>query len=148
MNKKFSRPEPAQARASRIILPMRYTLLLGLALLLSACAYTYIPPIPRTEATPEPTFTVSPSSELFREATTLRLRLRVTEVPTAGWVAVQWLSPRNQEVASDSIWFEPSPDPQVADFTLPDDVTLTPGEWRAVVSYGGRVARQFSLAVE
>ncbi len=127
---------------------MRYALLFGLALLLSACTYTYIPPIPRTEATPPPTFTVAPSSQLFREATGLRLSLRVTEVPTAGWVAVQWLSPRNQEVASDSIWFEASSNPQTTDFALPDDVTLTPGEWRAVVTYGGQVARQFSLAVE
>ena len=119
-----------------------------LVLFLSACAYTYIPPIPRTQPMPEPAFTVAPSSELFREGRTLRLRLRVTEVPAADWVAVQWLGPRNQEAGSESVWFEPSPDPQVADFVLPEGVVLTPGEWRAVVSYRGRVARQFSVEVE
>ncbi len=128
---------------------MRYIFLsLSLVLLLSACAYTYIPPIPRTQAMPAPTFTVAPSSELFQEARTLRLRLRVTEVPAADWVAVQWLGPRNQVASSESIWFEPASALQQADFTLPDDVTLTPGEWRAVVSYRGQVARQFSVEVE
>ena len=122
--------------------------LILITLFLSACAYTYIPPIPRTQAVPEPTFTVAPSSELFREARTLRLRLRVTEAPAADWVAVQWLGPRNEVAGSESVWFEPSPDPQVADFVLPEGVTLTKGEWRAVVSYRGQVARQFSVEVE
>lgn len=120
-----------------------------LAGFISSCTYTYIPPVPRGRVEPEPTLDLHDSAGIVTETVAgserLALQLTASDVPEADWLAVQWFAPDNQQVASASQWLEPSHDPQNLRFVLPEDVTLRPGDWRAVVSYQSRVARQFSL---
>lgn len=129
----------------------RHVLLVGLLALcaVSSCTYTYIPPVPRGRVEPDPTLNLHTSAGIVTErvAGTERLVLQLTasDVPEADWLAVQWFAPDNRQVASASQWLEPSHEPQDLQFVLSEDVTLRPGDWRAVVSYQSRVARQFSL---
>jgi hypothetical protein len=129
----------------------RHVLLVVLLALcaVSSCTYTYIPPVPRGRVEPDPTLNLHTSAGIVTEmvAGTERLVLQLTasDVPEADWLAVQWFAPNNLQVASASQWLEPSREPQDLRFVLSEDVTLRPGDWRAVVSYQSRVARQFSL---
>jgi hypothetical protein len=84
-------------------------------------------------------------TEMVAGTERLVLQLTASDVPEADWLAVQWFAPNNLQVASASQWLEPSREPQDLRFVLSEDVTLRPGDWRAVVSYQSRVARQFSL---
>ena len=111
---------------------------------LSSCTFTYIPPVPRSYDL-APTLRLSGASDLTRQPEGLRLRLIVVEVPEADWLAVQWFDPRNDEVASTSVWVSPEDGTTSYDLFLPDDITFVPGLWRAIVSYRGRVARQIAL---
>lgn len=130
--------------------PVLIVLLLGLcAGIVSSCTYTYIPPVPRGRVEPEATLDLHASAGIVTETVSgserLALQLTANNVPEAAWLAVQWFAPDNQQVASASQWLEPSRQPQDLRFVLSEDVTLRPGDWRVVVSYQSRVARQFSL---
>ncbi len=118
--------------------------LLLLTTTLAGCTFTYLPPVPRSYDL-EPTLRIDSGSSLTRQPEGLRLRLIVTEVPDADWVAVQWFDPRNDDVASTSVWVSPEDGMTSYDLFLPDDVTFVPGLWRAIVSYRGRVVRQIAL---
>ncbi len=116
---------------------------------LSACTLTYLPPLrearalePRLELSPESGLNV-PDSAVSRG---LELTIMLRTIPESDWLAVQWFSPRNDEVAATSLWLEPDTTRELRT-ALPSDVTLTDGLWRAVVSYQGRLIRQFSLEV-
>ncbi|MDZ7705021.1 MAG: hypothetical protein U5L04_11115 [Trueperaceae bacterium] len=111
---------------------------------LSSCTFTYTPPVPRSYEL-APTLRLSGASDLTRQPEGLRLRLIVVEVPEADWLAVQWFDPRNDEVASESVWLEPDTTATSYDLFLPDTITVVPGQWRAVVSYQGRIVRQLSF---
>lgn len=125
----------------------RFALLLVLSL--SACTFTYIPPIPdRAPLEREARFGLRAPSGLEHINDELRLSVAVDEIPEAGWLAVQWFGPQNREVASDSLWLEPTDAGLARDLYLPEDVPLEPGRWRAVVSFGGRIVRQFAVTVE
>jgi hypothetical protein len=131
---------------------IRVAFLLGLLTgLLSSCTYTYIPPVPRGRVEPEASLDLHASTGIVTEtragAQRLVLQLSASDVPEEDWLAVQWFAPDNQQVASASQWLEPSSDPQDVRFVLAD-ITLRPGDWRAVVSYQNRVARQFSVVLE
>ncbi len=115
-------------------------------LLLSACTYTYIPPVPEAR-TREEVFTLSSSSGLVREGERLRLDFVVEEVPEADWLAVQWFAPNNDQVASNSVWI-PEYDRATGTLFSPERVTLRPGTWRAVLSFQGRIVRQFAAVIE
>ena len=130
--------------------PVLIVLLLGLcAGIVSSCTYTYIPPVPRGRVEPEATLDLHASAGIVTETVSgserLALQLTASNVPEADWLAVQWFAPDNQQVASASQWLEPSRQPQDLRFVLSGDIPLRPGDWRAVVSYQSRVARQFSL---
>lgn len=114
-----------------------------LCLTLGGCTFTYTPPVPRSYDL-APTLRLSGASDLTRQPEGLRLRLVVVEVPEADWLAVQWFDPRNDEVASESVWLEPDTTFSY-DLFLPDNITVVPGQWRAVVSYQGRIVRQLSF---
>ena len=125
----------------------RATLVLALFLLLSACTYTYIPPVPEAQ-TREKVFDLSSSDGLAREGERLRLDITVDEVPEADWLAVQWFAPNNDQVASESFWVEPQAEGTARTLLSPERVTLRPGTWRAVLSFQGRIVRQFATTIE
>lgn len=128
--------------------PVTVPLLAALALCgaLSACAPLYLPPVPeeRDIAVPE---RLELSAEL-RQSAQQRLELHLTfaRIPEAGWLAVQWFSPAGREVASDALWLEPG-DVGLEPLLALADQPLTPGLWRAVLSFGGTLVRQVSLEI-
>lgn len=126
----------------------RAGLLAALALYgaLVACAPLYLPPVPegRSAEVPE---RLELSAELHRSAELgLELHLGFARIPEAGWLAVQWFSPAGREVASDALWLEPGDVGLEPLLALPDQ-PLTPGLWRAVLSFGGTLVRQVSLEI-
>lgn len=116
-----------------------------LVLAVGACRPLYLPPIPE-DVPYEPgvrvaTFTAEPDAS-GRPA----LEVVLTGVEAAGWLNVQWMAPNGTEAASEAVWLEPA-DPE-ARFVLPADVEPVAGEWRAVVSFGPRLLRQFRFDLE
>jgi hypothetical protein len=126
---------------------MREMLLLIVLLLpLGGCAFSYIPLIPEAHVSEPPLELRSPEG-LVLAGDTLRLSVQLLNQQQEGWLAVQWYGPGNREVASDSLWVRPDDTGRVHHLYLPGDVTLRPGQWRAVVSFAGQLLRQFSLQV-
>ena len=117
-----------------------------LLLVLGGCTFTYTP-IVREARVPEPRLVITEPSELVQNETSLQLNLSLAVVPEADWLAVQWFSPGNDEVAAESVWLEPGPGPRTLSVSLPPSAILEPGLWRAVLSYQGRLARQFAVMV-
>lgn len=114
---------------------------------LGSCTFTYIPPLREARA-PEPRLTVvDKKSSLEQNETSLKLTLELATVPEPDWLAVQWFDPGNDEVAAESVWLEPAPEPQAVAVSLPPRTALENGLWRAVVSYQGKLLRQFSARV-
>ena len=114
---------------------------------LGSCTFTYIPPLREARA-PEPRLTVVDNkSTLEQNETSLKLTLELATVPEPDWLAVQWFDPGNDEVAAESVWLEPAPEPQAVAVSLPPRTALENGLWRAVVSYQGKLLRQFSVRV-
>jgi hypothetical protein len=119
--------------------------LLGGVMLLAGCTFSYLPPIP--EGQPMPTRLELRSADgLIQSNGRLALEVTLANVPREGWLAVQWFNPQGREAASDAQWVGAAP--HRYRFVLPDEVALTPGRWRAVVSFEGEVLRQFSVDVE
>lgn len=114
--------------------------------LLSACTPLYLTPVPERPQ-PTPRLDLKYSEGLIQTQNTLQLRLNLASIPAEGWLAVQWFAPNNQEVASDSYWLTLEEQGLVKTLYLPDDITLTSGDWRAVLSFDGQVARQFSITI-
>lgn len=118
-------------------------LLVGLA----SCRPLYLPPVPPRLPVHEVAQLADASSlELAHDR--LRLHLVLQRVPRAGWLAVQWFAPDGREAASDSVWVTPGDVGQGRTLQLTGRVTLAPGEWRAVVSLGDEVLRQFRLTLK
>lgn len=119
--------------------------MLLVSLLLAGCRPLYLPLVP--EPPPfEPGTRVATFSAALNSAGRPRLELALADVRSADWLAVQWMAPAGRQAASQSVWLEP--DDPVATFVLPQDVELVAGEWRAVVSLGGALLRQFTFVVE
>ena len=118
-------------------------LLVGLTLV--GCRPLYLPPVP--EAPPfEPGTRVKSFVSELDEGGRPRLELTLSDLEGGGWLAVQWMTPSGRQAASSSLWVEP--EAPTAAFTLPADVELTAGEWRAVVSFGSRLLRQFTFTLD
>ena len=77
----------------------------------------------------------------------LELSLQLNAVPSEGWLAIQWYSPKNVQVASDALWITNTDAGLGRLVLLPGDVEVVPGQWRAVVSFGSDLLRQFSLVL-
>ena len=123
----------------------------AILLALSACTPLYVPLIPSDMLTPEPAFRLHGDALLelagTAEAPILTLRLRAAEVPGPGWLAVQWFGPSGPALASDSLWFDADEVDVARSVTAPEHLTLRPGEWRAVLSWQGRLVRQLLVVV-
>lgn len=128
---------------------VRIFALLAVTVALAACRPLYLPlipdPPPYESGVRVASFQAEPDS-----TGRPRLELSLTDLKEAGWLAVQWLAPSGREMASESSWVEPVEEgvTPLTVFVLPDDISLTPGEWRAVVSINGQLLRQFRFEVE
>lgn len=122
-------------------------LLLGL----SACTPLYVPLIPTDMLLPEPAFRLHGDARLELAgrpgAPILTLHLRAAEVPGPGWLAVQWFGPSGPALASESLWFDADEVGVARRLAAPEQLTLRPGEWRAVLSWQGRLVRQLLVVV-
>lgn len=136
------RPRNKTLRLARTVCTVTTLALIGL----TACRPLYFPPVPN-DGLPEPSpVRLSSESGLTVGADGRpTLRAVVVGLSGAGWLAVQWFGPKGSEVASESAWLEP--DAPSAEFVLPADVSPASGEWRAVVSFGGRLLRQYLLTL-
>lgn len=129
----------------------RIVVLAVILLFSTSCTFMYIPLIPANPQVREARFLVSDSAGLALEEEQLRLDMSIREVPESDWLAVQWFNPLSKEIASDSKWLEGAEasdaelESQDISFVLPKSIALTPGYWRAVVSYQGRLIRQFGF---
>ncbi len=122
-----------------------------LALLLAACMPLYVPLVPEAMLTPEPAFRLHGDLRLEHErradASALVLHLRASEVPEAGWLAVQWFGPSGPARAAESLWFEPADVGEARQLATPEHLNLVPGEWRAVLSWQDRLVRQVRITL-
>lgn len=115
--------------------------------LLVSCRPLYIPAIPEEIPFTPQVRATGESLISFDAAGYPTVELVLRDVSDSGWLAVQWLAPNGNELASQSVWIEPAAEQRI-EFTLPTDVELLGGEWRAVVSINGRLVRQLNFAVE
>lgn len=114
--------------------------------LLPACTFLYLPPLLPSQPL-ESVLELTGSSGLRVRGNGLELALQLTRVPEEGWLAVQWYSPQNALLASDSQWLTPEQVGFSVVFGLPGDTPISSGDWRAVVSFQETFVRQFSLTV-
>ena len=124
----------------------------ALALVVAACTPLYLPPVPsdRLEATPSFRLRGESALEVVSDGEggrSLRLTLVVDEVPEGGWLALQWFGPSGAARASDSLWFEPEDVGSARRWDAPPQLAVTAGEWRAVLSWQGRLVRQLRVDV-
>lgn len=119
-------------------------LTLMLLLLPLGCQPLYLPPVPTPLEAPE-RFELEGSAAIVDGRPSLDLAIR--RVPAEGWLAIQWFSPGNREVASESLWIASADEGQSFRIALPEDVEPLPGRWRAVLSRGDEVIRQLSVTV-
>ena len=124
-------------------------LLLGLVL--GACAPLYVPLIPGEMLVPEPAFRLHGDARLEHhegpDGHVLTLHLLADEIPGPGWLAVQWFGPSGPARASESLWFEPDDVGAQRTLSAPEHLELHPGEWRAVLSWQGRLVRQLLIVI-
>lgn len=116
----------------------------SLLFLLCACRPLYIPPVPAPLELPE---RLEVDAGGVVDAGTPRLEVELVNVVEPVWLAAQWFSPANDEVASESVWVTQADEGTVLTLLLPADVKVVPGRWRAVLSASGRVLRQVSIEV-
>ena len=120
----------------------------AVTLLLSSCTLLYIPPVPeRAEIQVTPRLILDEASELRWTGERLELSVTPTVLPAEGWLAVQWFSPQNKQVASDSLWLGDGDALLGHLFLLPNGLEPLEGEWRAVLSFDRNFVRQFSTTV-
>ncbi len=118
-------------------------------LLLGGCKPLYLPPVPDSPTAPVHT-RLGSTSALAQVTGRPVLTVVLAELVApegGGWLNVQWFGPSNTELASDSAWVTSDDVGMTLTFALPEDVAFTPGEWRAAVSFGGFLLRQFTLEV-
>jgi hypothetical protein len=131
--------------------PARRLAALALCLALTACVPLYLPPVPGDALVPEPRLRTGGDSmlEVVRQddRTALLFRLELVEVPTAGWLAVQWFGPAGAARASESVWIAPADAGSAIALRSPPELAVTAGEWRALVSWYGTIVRQVRVVV-
>ena len=117
----------------------------------SACVPLFIPPLPSDRLEPEPAFRLHGDARLERaseDGAGLVLVMRAAEVPSGGWLVVQWFGPSGPARASESVWFDPESLDAEVRLETPPALEVTRGEWRAVLSWDGRLVRQLRIELE
>ena len=116
-----------------------------LLLAASSCTPLFVPPVRASLDAPE-ILDLAGSNGLRLRGNRLELSLQLNTVPEEGWLAVQWYSPENALVASDSKWIENADTGFALTYGLPS-TELSVGDWRAVVSFEDAFIRQFGLTI-
>jgi len=119
---------------------------LTFVLLLSSCTPLYIPPVP-VKIEVEKITSLNYSKGLSLEDKVLTLNLKLFSVSHDGWLSVQWFSPDNKEISSDSVWIEIAEEGETVIFQLDSKETAS-GLWRVIVSFDNKLLRQFTFEVE
>lgn len=118
---------------------------------LGACRPLYVPLVPDDAPEPVARTSLAADSSLTVAAGRPVLALTLTTVAPAAadgeWLAVQWFGPSGSLAASESRWIDASSVGSEVMIELPPDVVAAQGEWRAIVSLGGAVLRQFRVDV-
>lgn len=126
-------------------------LLLLVALGLGGCRPLYVPLVPDDAPQPVARTRLAAASALSLAAGRPRLTVSFTEpapeFAEGDWLAVQWYAPSGRVAASESRWLTSDDVDSELLFELPPDVEAIAGEWRAVVSVGSLVLRQFRVDV-
>ena len=122
-------------------------LLLASFFSLTACTPLFVPPVRSSLEAPE-ILDLAGSQGLRRRGERLELSLQLNNVPEEGWLAVQWYSPDNALLASDSQWIESEDEGFARTYALPGDTEVVAGDWRVVVSFEDGFIRQFGLTIE
>ncbi len=131
-----------------LLSPVVLSMMVLSPVVLSGCTLLYFPPVPqRSEVQVTPRLTLDEASELRWAGERLELSVTPATVPAEGWLAVQWFSPQNKQVASDSVWLKAGDAFLGHLFLLPGGVEPAAGEWRAALSFRGDFVRQFSAVV-
>ena len=124
---------------------------LAASLSITACTPLFVPPVPSDALVPAPTWRLAGDAALrasaFDEGPRLRVRFRFEAIAADAWVAVQWFGPSGGERASASVWVTRGDVGRTFALDLPDDVDVTVGAWRALISVDGRVLRQVDAVV-
>ena len=148
------RARPRPEGPERVASLRSRAVVVALALLVaasSACVPLFIPPLPTDRLEFEPAFRLHGDARLeFVDDAEHRLVLimRAAEVPRPGWLVVQWFGPSGPARAAESVWFDgDSLDVEVR-LDTPPGLDVTPGEWRAVLSWDGRLVRQLRIDLE
>jgi hypothetical protein len=126
-------------------------LTLTLALIAPACVPLFVPPLPSDRLVPEPAFRLRGDVRLERtpgEDGRLSVVMRAAEVPDPGWLVVQWFGPSGPARAAESVWFDAELVDAEVRLSAPTSLAFTPGEWRAVLSWDGRVVRQVRIDLD
>ena len=140
-----------RGRAAKRRSPVVLTLALILTLLAPACVPLFVPPLPSERLEPQPAFRLHGDARLERLAEDdgrLLLVIRAAEVPSPGWLVVQWFGPSGPARAAESVWFDAELLGAEVRLDTPPGLEVTPGEWRAVLSWDGRVVRQLRIEVD
>ncbi len=124
-----------------------YFLVLSSLLFLSSCTFLYIPPLIESQPFKE-SLDIENSKGLYLEDDKLFLSVKLNQVPTEGWLMVQWFAQDNTEAASDALWVNQENEGFSSLYVLPANVTLAEGNWRAVLSFNNNFIRQFSLDIQ
>lgn len=133
--------------------PAVTAVLIAVVLTLGGCRPLYVPLVPDDAQAPPAAVRLTDVSHLSVVAGRPRLVVSLAIIgPDAGgteggWLAVQWFGPAGGQAASESVWVAGRTGDEPVTFDLPADVTVVPGEWRAVVSMGGVLLRQFRADV-
>jgi hypothetical protein len=120
---------------------------------LAGCMPLFVPPVPMTLSA-EATWRIAPGADLqvLRDAVARPRTLRATwtfeEAGPPGWVSVQWFGPVGGERASAARWFDGDDVGQAVVWDSPDDLGLTRGRWRLVVSIHDSVLRQLDVEID
>ncbi len=124
-----------------------FFLVLSCLLFLSSCTFLYIPPLIESQPFKE-SLDIENSRGLYLEDDKLFLSVKLNQVPTEGWLMVQWFAQDNTEVASDAIWVNQENEGFSSLYVLPAKIPLAEGNWRAVLSFDNSFIRQFSLDIQ
>ena len=144
----FIFPQPLSYPLATLGTQMRALLITFLILNLSACVPLYFPPVPSRDREPMvDQIDIGNSAGVRLRGERLELSLQLNAVPDEGWLAVQWYSPKNVQVASDALWVGKADAGLGRLILLPGDIEVVPGQWRAVVSFESNLLRQFSLTI-
>lgn len=112
-----------------------------IALLLSGCAFTFIPLNPNPIRL-EPKLVIGTASSLERQTAEIVLRLELRRVPQEGYLSV-FLYRNDDKIAEDSKLARP--DTRGLEFRFNESVV---GRYRAVVFWQESVVRQFDLEIK